>query len=49
MAAKITKDADFKFEVGSNVIEIDGEKKYLTVIIWRDDVRYEDIKDKIAG
>lgn len=49
MATKITKDVDFKFEVGSNVIEVNGEKKYLKVIIWRDDVRYKDIEDKIVG
>lgn len=49
MATKITKDVDFKFKIGSNVIEVNGEKKYLKIIIWGDNIKYEDIEEKIVG
>lgn len=37
-----------KTTIGSNIITLDGEEKYLDIIIWSDKVTYEDIKDHIV-
>lgn len=49
MAARKSNDVEFKFSVGSNEIEVNGETKYLSEIIWDKDIKYEDIEDKIVG
>lgn len=48
MAKEILKEMDFKFEIGSNIVMIDGAKKYLDIIVWKE-VKFEDIKDNIVG
>jgi len=45
----IPNKISFKCERGSNIIEINGEKKFLSIIIWDSKIKYEDIKDEIIG
>lgn len=33
---------------GSNIITLNGKEKYLDIIIWNDEITYEDIKDHIV-
>lgn len=42
-----TIENDFKYDICSNVIYVDGEKKYLDIMIW-DEVTYEEIKKNIV-
>ena len=38
---------NFKYEIGSSEILLDGVKKYLDIVIW-EDTTYEDIKEHIV-
>ena len=37
----------FEFQVGSNVVKVDGIKYYLDIIIWDKKTTYKDIKSHI--
>lgn len=41
------KSVDFKYEIGSNVVTVNDETKYLNIIVW-DEVTYEEIKENIV-
>ena len=39
---------EFTYEIGSNVITVDGVKKYVTIMLWDKDIKYEEIKKFIC-
>lgn len=39
---------NFEYQVGSNVVVVNGEKKYLNIVVAQE-VTYEDIKEHIVG
>lgn len=46
---KQKKDIEIKLEytIGSNIIKLNNEEKYLSIIVWSN-VTYEDIKEHIV-
>ena len=38
----------FEFQIGSNVVKIDGIKKYLNIIVWDEKTTYKDIEKHIC-
>ena len=38
------KETSFKYEIGSNVIEHNGETLYLSKILWEEGLIYEDVE-----
>lgn len=45
---KTEKEVTIKYEVGSNVVELDEKTVYLTKVLWETNLTYEDIKDYIC-
>lgn len=41
-------DTTFEYQVGSNVVIVNGNKKYLDIVVAQE-VTYENIKDHIVG
>lgn len=49
MAEKtVLNKVTFEYKIGSNIVTVNNEKKYLNVIVWTP-VTYEEIKDNIVG
>lgn len=47
MADKVALNK-FEYEIGSNVVVVNGEKKYLNKIVWTE-VTYADVKENVVG
>lgn len=45
--SKLNKDIEFECVVGSNVVTVSGDKKYLSIIIEKE-ITYEEIKKYIV-
>ncbi|MGL6175133.1 MAG: hypothetical protein ACRC1P_11060 [Cellulosilyticaceae bacterium] len=44
---KVKEEVKFEYEIGSNVVKVDGEVKYLSKVVW-EEVSYEEAKDFIV-
>lgn len=45
---KLEKATKFEFEVGSNVIKVDGKEVFLSIIVWDKNATYESVKEYIV-
>lgn len=45
---KDVKESIFRYEIGSNVIEYNGEMLYLNKILWEYGLMYDDVKDSVV-